>query len=182
MAIAEIDSVYRMAMYLVRRPNEAEDLVQETFLRALKAENGFELRERGIKPWLFKILHNVHYTRLDRERRAPALTGDLEIEVVAGGLNDSAPCWDLSSLDWEQVDDKIKQAIEQLPVHYREVLLLWAVEGLKYREIADVLSVALGTVMSRLYRAREILSQQLAPLAAERGIPIGSRTADQDNG
>ena len=78
----------------------------------------------------------------------------------------------LATLDWEQVDDRLKKAIDQLPEHYRQVLLLWAVEGLKYREVADVLDVPLGTVMSRLYRARAILSEQLAPLAGEHGIRV----------
>ena len=70
------------------------------------------------------------------------------------------------------MDDRLKHAIDDLPDHYREVLLLWAVEGLKYREIADVLDVALGTVMSRLYRARGILTENLADLAAEHGMAV----------
>jgi len=83
-----------------------------------------------------------------------------------------SPCWDLSTLDWEQVDDRLKKALDDLPDHYRTVLLLWAVEGLKYREVAEVLDVPLGTVMSRLYRARSILSEQLAELAQEHGIKL----------
>jgi DNA-directed RNA polymerase specialized sigma24 family protein len=76
--------------------------------------------------------------------------------------------------DWpqEKLDDRLKAAIDKLPDHYREVLLLWAIEGLKYREVAEVLDVPLGTVMSRLYRARAILSEQLADLAAESGINV----------
>lgn len=172
LAIAEMDAVYRMAFHLARRPDEAADLVQETYLRALRAEHTFELRDRGIRPWLFKILHNVFYTRLKREARAPNADDTLDQTAQAGGgaPGDDLPSWDLASLDWEMVDDRLKHAIENLPVHYREVLLLWAVEGLKYREIADVLEVALGTVMSRLYRARTILTSQLADLAREQGI------------
>ena len=64
LAVEEMDAVYRMAFHLTRHPDEAADLVQETYLRALKAESGFELRERGIRPWLFKILHNVFYTKV----------------------------------------------------------------------------------------------------------------------
>lgn len=172
LAIEELDSVYRMALHLSRQPDEAADLTQETYLRALKAEDGFELREKGIRPWLFKILHNAYYTKLGKQRREPTLVEDLQNEAVAKELDTPSPAWDLSTLDWEQVDDRLKHAIEQLPVHYREVLLLWAVEGLKYRQIADVLDVALGTVMSRLYRARSILSERLAELAAEKGITI----------
>ena len=170
--MAEIDSVYRMAFHLARNPEEASDLVQETYLRALRAESSFELRENGIKPWLFKILHNAFYTKMGKARRAPTLVEDMGHESAPDEVNTPSPCWDLETLDWEQVDDRLKHAINELPAHYREVLLLWAVEGLKYREIADVLSVALGTVMSRLYRARSILSEQLAQLAEEHGISV----------
>ena len=170
--MAEIDSVYRMAFHLARNPDEASDLVQETYLRALRAESSFELRENGIKPWLFKILHNAFYTKVGKARRAPTLIEDMGHESAPDEVNTPSPCWDLETLDWEQVDDRLKHTINELPEHYREVLLLWAVEGLKYREIADVLSVALGTVMSRLYRARSILSEQLAELATEHGISI----------
>ena len=172
LALAELDAVHRMAFHLCRKGDQVADLVQETFLRALKAEASFELRERGMRPWLFKILHNVFYTKMDRDRRAPTLADDLRHEGVASELDNPAPAWDLSSLDWEQVDGRLKRAIDDLDPRYRDVLLLWAVEGLKYREVADVLDVPLGTVMSRLYRARAILSEQLAEVAAEHGIRV----------
>ncbi len=170
--ISEMDSVYRMAFHLARHPDEASDLMQETYLRALRGEKGFELRERGIRPWLFKILHNAFYTKLDKAKRAPTLVEDLRHQAADEEWQSPPPCWDLQSLDWEHVDDRLKSAIAQLPEHYREVLLLWAVEGLKYREIAEIMDVALGTVMSRLYRARGILSEQLAVLASEHGIVV----------
>ncbi len=172
LAIAEFDSVYRMAMHLTRHPDEAAELAQEAYLRAFKAEKSFELHGNGIRPWLFKILHNAYYTQLGKQRREPMLVDDLQNEAVAKNLDNPHPCWDLASLDWEQVDEQLKHAIERLPAHYREVLLLWAVEGLKYREIADVIGVALGTVMSRLFRARAILSEKLADFAAENGIEV----------
>lgn len=173
LALAEMDSVYRMAMHLARNPEDASDLVQETYLKAFKAEGRFELRDHGVRPWLFKILHNNFYTRVKKQKREPAL-GDEVLQEVSGGVPGEVdappPAWDLAHLDWEQVDDRLKHAIDKLPDHYREVLLLWAVEGLKYREIAEVLGVALGTVMSRLYRARGILTENLAGLAEEHGI------------
>ncbi len=172
LALAEMDSVYRMAMHLARHPDDAADLVQETYLKALKSEKLFELREQGIRPWLFKILHNNFYTRLSKQKREPTIADDLEPQSVDSEQDSPPPAWDLEHLDWEQVDDRLKHAIEDLPDHYREVLLLWAVEGMKYREIAEVIEVPLGTVMSRLYRARAILSEQLAELASEKGINI----------
>lgn len=173
LALAEMDSVYRMAMHLARHPDDAADLVQETYLKAFKAEGRFELREHGVRPWLFKILHNNFYTRVKKKNREPNV-GDavLDRNGKLGDVDQPPPAWDLEHLDWEQVDDRLKHAIQELPDHYREVLLLWAVEGLKYREIAEVLDVALGTVMSRLYRARGILSERLSGLAAEHGIAV----------
>ncbi len=173
LALAEIDAVYRMALHLTRHPDEASDLVQDTYVRALGAEAGFELRDRGIRPWLFKILRNVFYTKISRKRREPTLADDLQHEAAAAELETPPPAWDMGSLNWEHVDERLKHAIEELAEPYRLVLLLWAVEGLKYREIADVLDIALGTVMSRLYRARVILSEKLAGLAAEHGIKVG---------
>jgi len=168
-----MDSVYRMAMTLARNPDDASDLVQETFLKAFKSEGRFELRDHGVKPWLFKILHNNFYTKVKKKNREPTLGDDVIAQVAGGQLGEvdaPPPAWDLEHLDWEQVDDRLKHAIDDLPDHYREVLLLWAVEGLKYREIAEVLDVALGTVMSRLYRARGILTENLSGLAQEHGI------------
>jgi RNA polymerase sigma-70 factor (ECF subfamily) len=172
LALDEMDAVYRMAFHLARNPEEASDLMQETYLRAFRAEKSFELRERGVRPWLFKILHNTFYTRIGREQKQPVAAESLDHHPANAGDDGDAPCWDLASLDWEQVDQRLKKAILDLPDHYREVLLLWAVEGLRYREVAEVLDVPLGTVMSRLYRARAILSDQLAALAAENGIKI----------
>ncbi len=171
LALTEMDAVYRMAMHLTRNSEDASDLVQDTYLKAFKAEKRFELRENGVRPWLFKILHNNFYTRVGRKSREPVLSEDLSYQPHQDGdPSQDTPAWDLSHLDWEQVDDRLKHAIHELPEHYREVLLLWAVEGLKYREVADVLGVPLGTVMSRLYRARSILAESLTGLAAEHGI------------
>lgn len=172
LAMVELDAVHRMAFHLARESEEASDLVQETYLRAFRAEQTFELRDRGIRPWLFKILHNVFYTRLGKQRRQPTIMDDMQFDNAAGELDHPAPAWDLASLDWDQVDQRLKRAISDLDPRYRDVLLLWAVEGLKYREVADVLDVPLGTVMSRLYRARALLSERLADLAAENGIAI----------
>jgi len=172
--LAELDRVYRMAMHLARDPDEASDLVQETYLKAFRSRHTFELRdpEKGLKPWLLKILHNNFYDRRRHQGREPTLADDLGPQAVASELEHPSPAWDLSCLDWEQVDGRLKQAIDKLPTHYRSVLLLWAVEELKYREIAEIESLAIGTVMSRLYRARSILSNELADLAQENGIAM----------
>jgi RNA polymerase sigma-70 factor (ECF subfamily) len=181
MAVGELDAVYRMAMHLSRNPEEAGDLVQETYLRAFKSQHTFELREAGIRPWLFKILHNVFFTARGKQARGPMLAEDLSNQP-SDANDDAAPAWDLESLDWEQVDDRLKHAIAELPQPFRQVLLLWAVEGLKYREVADVLDIPLGTVMSRLYRARALLSAGLKDLAAEWGIrPAPTREPESES-
>lgn len=165
-----MDALYRMAMHLTHHPDSAQDLVQETYLKAFKAEHQFEPRGLGLRPWLFRILHNTFYSRYRKQQREPSLGDDMPEDAVPSEIDTPPPAWDLESLDWEQVDDRLKKAIDDLPDHYREVLLLWAVEGLKYKEIAGVLDVALGTVMSRLHRARSQLSEQLTDLAEEHGI------------
>lgn len=172
-ALEHLDAVYRMAMQLSRRPEDAADLVQETFLKALRASERFEPKGGGIRPWLFKILRNVFYSRVVREQRGPAASENIHQHASASpGPDESKPAWDLASMDWEHVDDRLKSAINSLNPEYREVLLLWGVEGMKYREIALIVDVPIGTVMSRLFRARAALVQQLGPLAAEVGIRV----------
>ncbi len=174
LALEHLDAVYRLALQLVRHPDEASDLVQETYLKALRVAERFEERGGGIRPWLFKILHNVFYTRLARDKRAPLSVDELHgASTDEPGPDDPGPAWDLSTLDWEHVDDRIKTAIEDLRPEYRTVLLLWAVEGLKYREIANVQEIPIGTVMSRLHRARSTLVDQLAEFAEEFGRSRG---------
>jgi RNA polymerase sigma-70 factor (ECF subfamily) len=174
LALEHLDAVFRMAMQLTRHPDEASDLVQETYLKALKVADRFQEKGGGIRPWLFKILHNVFYTRLARDRRQPTAVEDLSgADDTQPGPEDPAPAWDLAALDWEHVDGRIKLAIERLRPEYRTVLLLWGVEGLKYREIAEIEGVPIGTVMSRLHRARGILAQELHDLAEETGLPGG---------
>ncbi len=170
LALDHLEAVYRLALQLVRHPDEASDLVQETYLKALRVAERFEEQGGGIRPWLFKILHNVFYTRLAKARRQPFSVDELHGASSEDPAPDEpGPARDLGSLDWEHVDERLKTAIENLRSEYRTVLLLWAVEGLKYREIAEVQGIPIGTVMSRLHRARSILADQLAELAEETG-------------
>ncbi len=170
LALEHLDAVYRLALQLVRHPDEASDLVQETYLKALRVAERFEEKGGGIRPWLFKILHNVFYTRLAKAKREPVSMDELHgATAAAPGPDEPEPAWDLSRMDWEHVDERLKAAIEHLRTEYRTVLLLWAVEGLKYREIAEIQEIPIGTVMSRLHRARSILAQQLTDFAEETG-------------
>ena len=168
--LCHLDVVYRMAIKLSGDAHEAEDLVQETFLRAHRAFDKFELREYGAKPWLLKILHNVFYTRCGSVGRAPSLVDDLSLDDLAAEL-EHAPSHlpDTGDVDWDQFDEDLKAAVMSLPPEYRTVLLLWALGDLSYKEIAAVMGCALGTVMSRLFRARQQVGEQLGTIADRRG-------------
>lgn len=173
LALEQIDAVYRMALQLARRPDEAADLVQETYLKAFKAADRYEQQGGGVRPWLFKIIHNVFYTRLARSKRESSFADDQAHAELGVEPAETAPVSALADLDWEHVDDRIKSAIDRLKPEYRTVLLLWGVEGLKYREIAEIENVPIGTVMSRLHRARAILAEELAELAEENRMSSG---------
>jgi len=171
LALEHMESVYRMAMQLTRHPDEAADLVQETYLKALRASASFEEQGGGMRPWLFKILHNAFYSRVAKEKRGPTSVENFPAEASSEKApEDPGPAWNLAALDWEHVDGRLKAAIEALSPEYREVLLLWGVEGMKYREIAMIMDVPIGTIMSRLHRARSILARQLTSLADDSGL------------
>lgn len=173
-ALPHLDSVYRLARRLASSAAEAEDLVQEAYLRALKAFESFELRQYGAKPWLLKILHNVFCSRRQRQGREPSLLDDVDFDCFAGELEpETLDAWPRDLPDWDRFDEELKAAVEQLPCEYRTVLLLWAFEDMSYKEIAAVCDCAIGTVMSRLYRARQLLSQKLATYARERNLDHG---------
>ena len=192
MCLAELDGLYRMARRLARDPDRAEDLVQETCLRAFRSRDSFRLQEAGygIRPWLLRIMHNLHITRSTREKRQPlALQADAPEPAAPGtGLplplgvepahGDEQP-WDgdlsrlrlgMSSVNADVMDQRIVRELNNLSEEYQVVLLLWAVEELSYKEIADVLEVPIGTVMSRLHRARQRLARDLADFADREGV------------
>lgn len=157
LAVAELTSVYRLAVNLARDRAEADDLVQETYLRAFRSGENFRLQEFGLRPWLFRILHNVFRTRRRNSKRSID-SADLS-QVTAPVVNEAI--FSIAHIDWDHVDEDLKKAIHSLSDELREVFLLFAVEDLKYREIAAVLEIPIGTVMSRLSRARVALAAAL---------------------
>jgi RNA polymerase sigma-70 factor (ECF subfamily) len=167
LALAELDTLYRMARRLTRDASKSDDLVQETFARALRSRDSFKLENFGIKPWLLRIMYNLHLNRAGREKRQPTAVEDetLESSSVPG---DSTLPIDPSS--FQAMDEQLVHALDDLPEDYRTVMLLWAVEELSYKEIAGTLEVPIGTVMSRLHRARQRLAEQLREFAAQEGI------------
>lgn len=172
-ALPHLDAVYRMARKLSGGDADAEDLVQETFTRAFKAFRRFELRQFGAKPWLFKILHNAFYTQVGKNRRQPTLLDDVDFDHFADELDGAQFDGGAGAkIDWDGVDQEIKHSVAGLQSEYREVLLLWALEDLSYKEIAEVCGCPVGTVMSRLYRARQLLGRQLSDYAKGHNVSM----------
>jgi RNA polymerase sigma-70 factor (ECF subfamily) len=172
LALEHLDLLYRLARRLTRDPGAAEDLVQETYVRALAASDEFDLQEYGIRPWLIRILHNLHFSRSKREKRQPDAVEEEFLESSAGATSgiDSALTAPDRPISFEMMDQQLVEAVHDLPEEYRSVLMLWAVEDMSYKEIAQASDVPIGTVMSRLHRARQRLTEKLADYARKEGI------------
>ena len=154
--LACLDALYGFAVALCRDPAQAEDLVQETYVRALRATNRAAPGE-GLRSWMFAILHNVWRNDL-RRRRTVSYEGDVDL-LPAG---DGDP---LSFVDRKQSSNRLRAAIDDLPTAFREVVVLRCLEGFSYREMAEIVGCPAGTVMSRLARARALLKRALGPVA-----------------
>ncbi|MBC7785722.1 MAG: sigma-70 family RNA polymerase sigma factor [Burkholderiales bacterium] len=170
LALNELPAVFRLAYHLAAKRHEVDDLVQETYLHALKASATFQLADHGMRPWLFKILRNVINEHYGKQQREAKLAVNAHEPVADDGQPGISEVPSLAEVNWDQVDERLKHAIDELPLNLKTVFLLSAVEGLRYREIAEVIGAPVGTVMSRLFRAREMLSVRLATLAGEQGL------------
>jgi RNA polymerase sigma-70 factor (ECF subfamily) len=163
MGIEYLDGLYSYARILTRNHAEAEDLVQETYVRAMQAMGRLRA-ESNIKGWLFTILRNIWFNQLRKRRNGPQM---VEIDVGDGVANSIAePSKDAHDLYVSKIEaEQVRAAIQELPVEFREIVLLREYEGLSYLEIASVLNCPVGTVMSRLGRARTklrgLLSERL---------------------
>src|SRR5271163_1430685 len=168
LAMPLLDSLYNLACWLERNQDDAEDLVQETYLKALRSFASFEPGS-NFHAWMFKILKNTFLTACSKQEHRTAIPTDMEKNSWALPATSDTP----ESLLIEHFDiDAVRSAIEQLSVTHREVILLCDVEDASYREIAEILSIPIGTVMSRLARARKTLCELLGraprtPLASE---------------
>lgn len=181
-ALPHLDAVYRFALRLAGSADEAEDLVQETFLRAYRAWDQFEQGTRA-KSWLFTICRNVFLRRRERAQRHEEIVSE---KADRSGPNPVNPVWvSASGSDPEGrffdsiVDDKIIEAIEALPEEYRTAVVLSDVEGLPYAEIAELIDVPVGTVKSRLFRGRRRLQEQLYEHAVEMGYIPATTGVDE---
>lgn len=171
-ALSYLDALYRTGLRMTRSQADAEDLVQETYIRAFRFRDQFT-PGTNLKAWLFRILTN-HFINTYRRRSTQPQTTELdEVEentlqrhmADAGGLSLEPEREVLDSI----VDSEVRDALEELPERFREVVLL-DVEGFSYKEIAEMIEIPIGTVMSRLHRGRKFLQKRLYDLARERGI------------
>ena len=160
--LPHLDAAYNLARWLTRNGDDAEDVVQEAFVRALRFFGGFH--GGNARAWLLTIVRNACYDWLRRNRPAEA-HDELDEEVHVA----SEPSPTAEDLLVEEVDRvRLQRALEELPPAFREVLILREFEGLSYKEIAEVAGVKMGTVMSRLARARDALQRQLTADAGKR--------------
>jgi RNA polymerase sigma-70 factor, ECF subfamily len=150
-------SLYNFAMWLARSREEAEDLVQETYVKALKGFSSFQ-PGTNFRAWMFRILRNAFLNSRTGLKVSQTAHLELEIDSPLMPVAEHTP----ESILLRQIDhETLYRAIEELPVVFREVLLLRDLEEMNYQEIAEALSVPIGTVMSRLSRARRLLREIL---------------------
>ncbi len=173
--------LYTAALRMTRNPADAEDVVQETFLKAYRAYHTFEAGT-NLKAWLYRILTNTYINRYRKKMRRPSEVdlGDVEDlylyrRIGPGETAEASRSAEDEVLD-SFVDADVKSAVESLPEHFRLPVLLADVEGFSYKEIAEIMDVPIGTVMSRLHRGRKALQKALWSFASERGL--ADRTTD----
>ena len=174
-AVPFMDSIYAAALRLTRNPSDAEDLVQETYLKAYRGFGGFE-QGTNLRAWLYRILTNTFINTYRSKKRRPDETQFDEVEDLylyrrLGGLEAATVGRSAEDelLDWFS-EAEVKNALEALPEQFRMAVLLADVEGFSYKEIAEMVDVPIGTVMSRLHRGRKAMQRELYEFAKARRL------------
>jgi RNA polymerase sigma-70 factor (ECF subfamily) len=175
LAMEFMPALYTAALRMTRNPSDAEDLVQETYLKAYRAFATFEAGT-NLKAWLYRILTNTYINSYRAKKRRPEIADVEDIEDLylyrhvsadrSGGAGRSA---EEEALD-RFTDTDVKEAIESLPDTFRMAVLLADVEGFSYKEIAEITDVPIGTVMSRIHRGRKALQKALVDRGIARGL------------
>jgi RNA polymerase sigma-70 factor (ECF subfamily) len=161
--LPHLDAAYNLARWLVRNTHDAEDVVQEACLRAFKFFGGFQGGDP--RAWLLKIVRNTSYSFLEKNRPA-ALAEEFDEQIHVRNF----PTFDAEAIMVRNVESRLlRESLEELPVNFREVLVLRELEGLSYKEIAEMIGVPIGTVMSSLARGRDRLRESLLRARAKEG-------------
>lgn len=168
--IPHLDAMYNFALRLTSDPNDAEDLVQDTIVKAYRFFSSYE-KGTNAKAWLFRILKNSYINNYRKKSKQPNQVDYDEVstfyETIRAERTDTSDLED--RMFRELIDDDISNALEELPEDFRTVVLLCDVEGFTYEEIANMLDVPIGTIRSRLHRGRNLLKTQLMEYAEKRG-------------
>lgn len=158
-----LNSAYNLARWLTRNDHDAEDVVQEAYLRAMQAFDSFQA-ERDGRPWFLRIVRNTCYTWMRQNRPAELVSGiDEHVDEATSAASDAE-----SALIEKANAQLVRRALEEIPLEYREVLILREWEGQSYKEIAQIVGAPLGTVMSRLSRGRRELQKRLCATQQEK--------------
>ncbi len=175
LAMEHMPALYTAALRMTRNPSDAEDLVQETYLKAYRAFGSFQ-EGTNVKAWLYRILTNTYINTYRAKKRRPEETDIDDVENLylyrrLGGLEgaESGRSAEDEVLD-HFTETEVKEAVESLPEQFRMAVLLGDVEGFSYKEIAEILDVPIGTVMSRLHRGRRALQKRLYEFGRQRGL------------
>ena len=167
-----LPNLYSAALRMTRNPADAEDLVQETYLRAYRGFSGFE-EGTNLRAWMYRILTNTFINSYRKKQREPVTVQEDDLDewylfdkLGESGVEPSAEAEVIRSMP----DEDVQKALEALPEGFRLAVLLADVEGFSYKEIAEILGIPIGTVMSRLHRGRRALEKALWERVRERGL------------